>query len=215
MRAASWKTASRWPPSVVPGFPPTGATGLGSLNPASGASAFTMTTVALPWATAAPSSSAGGEGSDDRLHCPFSWVARGKERLGRGRAVDAGEGALPVSVHAADEHVVVPRRRVVTRRIRSPEGERHHAALGRRAIRGRAHRGGDRRSGSGSQPPGAAVQPVRHAQGHAPPMRRSGRRRPSCPFIAPPQTSKRQTRTLDSPKVASAVIRNISSSRLV
>src|ERR1041385_5522101 len=40
MLAAAWKTFSRCCPSVVPGLPPIGATGVGSLNPTFGASVF-------------------------------------------------------------------------------------------------------------------------------------------------------------------------------
>src|SRR5262245_24630715 len=44
--AAAWKALSRWTPSVVPVLPPTGATGVGSLNPTPGALMFRMTIVA-------------------------------------------------------------------------------------------------------------------------------------------------------------------------
>src|SRR5262249_57633480 len=46
MLAAAWNALSRCAPRVVPGLPPTGATGVGSLNPSPGPSTLVTTTVA-------------------------------------------------------------------------------------------------------------------------------------------------------------------------
>ncbi len=46
--AAVWAALKRCWPRVVPGFPPTGATGVSSLNPTPGASLFKIATVACP-----------------------------------------------------------------------------------------------------------------------------------------------------------------------
>src|SRR5258705_9464899 len=46
MFAAYWNTYRRCSPSVVPGFPPTGATGVGSLKPSLGPSLLTIVMVA-------------------------------------------------------------------------------------------------------------------------------------------------------------------------
>lgn len=46
--AANWKAFSRCSPRVVPVFPPTGDTGVGSLNPTPAASLFRMTIVDCP-----------------------------------------------------------------------------------------------------------------------------------------------------------------------
>ena len=48
MLAANWKAISRCCPSVVPVLPPTGSTGVGSLNPSSGPSPLTMVITACP-----------------------------------------------------------------------------------------------------------------------------------------------------------------------
>ena len=48
MFAAVWAAFNRCWPRVVPGFPPTGATGVVSLNPTPGASLFKIATVACP-----------------------------------------------------------------------------------------------------------------------------------------------------------------------
>src|SRR5437867_9965575 len=53
MLAAYWKTYRRCSPTVVPGLPPTGVAGVGSLNPSPGPSRFTMVIVEAP-AAAAP-----------------------------------------------------------------------------------------------------------------------------------------------------------------
>src|SRR5947209_7504920 len=50
--AANWKTLSACWPRVVPGLPPTGATGVGSLKPTPGALTLTMTMLAAPKAGA-------------------------------------------------------------------------------------------------------------------------------------------------------------------
>src|SRR5262245_4298315 len=47
MSAANWKAFRRCCPSVVPGLPPTGATGVGSLKPTPAGLMLTMTMVAL------------------------------------------------------------------------------------------------------------------------------------------------------------------------
>src|SRR5207244_5543519 len=46
MSAACWKAINRWTPSVVPVLPPTGATGVGSLNPSLGPSLLMTVKVA-------------------------------------------------------------------------------------------------------------------------------------------------------------------------
>src|SRR5882672_7675279 len=46
MSAAYWKAINRWAPSVVPTLPPTGATGVGSLNPSPGPSLLMTVKVA-------------------------------------------------------------------------------------------------------------------------------------------------------------------------
>src|SRR5215203_2992619 len=46
--AANWKAISRCWPTVVPGLPPTGAAGVGSLKPSLGPSPLTMTILAAP-----------------------------------------------------------------------------------------------------------------------------------------------------------------------
>jgi hypothetical protein len=47
MVAACWKQLSRCWPMVTPGLPPTGAAGVGSLNPSPGPSRLMMVMVAL------------------------------------------------------------------------------------------------------------------------------------------------------------------------
>jgi hypothetical protein len=48
MFAANWKALRRCSPRVVPGFPPTGATGVLSLNPTPSGSALLISIVACP-----------------------------------------------------------------------------------------------------------------------------------------------------------------------
>src|SRR3954470_6339903 len=57
MSAAYWKAISRCWPTVVPGLPPTGAAGVGSLKPTPGALVLTMTMLAVAKAGTLPARS--------------------------------------------------------------------------------------------------------------------------------------------------------------
>src|SRR6187455_2837088 len=116
MLAAYWNAMRRCWPSVVPGLPPTGATGVGSLNPTPAALPLTMTSVAAACtagaAANAPSVAAARAMSRSFILLFFMAVHLGgidelrERRLFVGLALDAGllERAIRVDAHDRVRH---------------------------------------------------------------------------------------------------------------
>src|SRR5882672_12327210 len=86
MFAAVWKTKSRCAPTVVPGFPPTGEAGAGSLNPSPAPSALTIVMVAA-WAGTGASGPVGRSATAKAAAANFESDTIGIEKRRRAIAV--------------------------------------------------------------------------------------------------------------------------------
>src|SRR5262245_61109281 len=113
--AANWKAISRCWPLVVPGLPPTGAAGVGSLNPSLGPSALTTVMCALAAAGAGSANAMAATSASGRrrrmvvgmaLLLPIRLGLLGQERHGVLHRADALHVDCPVLVRSADQNVI-------------------------------------------------------------------------------------------------------------
>src|SRR5207344_1814627 len=110
MLAACWKMNNRWAPSVVPGFPPTGARGVGSLKPTPGTLLLMMTMFAANAGAAnsrAAANHASAHGAREAARARGRMLAvLAHRRLRHGRRRLLLEGLLRI-VHAPNDAVSV------------------------------------------------------------------------------------------------------------
>src|SRR3954469_23419378 len=145
--AANWNAISRCCPLVMPGLPPTGGTGVGSLNPSFGPSALT-TVMCAPAAAGVGIATTAAAKSRGRMRVMVSFIALllparlgllGEERHCILDAADALHVHGAVLVRPADQDVIEPfqlYQRSAARFVGDALGSRRHRGERRNQLTG-------------------------------------------------------------------------------